>query len=67
MSNKIDAIPNEHKIISPEDIRLINTIKELLSYRAHTKFCKIDTTDVCTCGMKQAADQARKILKIYET
>jgi hypothetical protein len=46
-------------------IECIRALDELLKYRSHYSWCEIGYTDFCTCGMKQAADKARILIREY--
>lgn len=36
----------------------------ILGFRDHLQGCEVDQTDFCTCGMKQAADNARAVMAL---
>lgn len=38
---------------------LLDALRAIMPFRNHLFGCEVDQTDVCTCGMKQAADTAR--------
>lgn len=40
-------------------MRLYETISVLLGYVAHDTTCEVHMTEFCTCGMKQAKEDAK--------
>lgn len=61
------AIRKAAALLSPpsetqEIERLREALEGLMPYRAHNRRCAYEMTEICTCGMRQAADSARRAL-----
>lgn len=61
--DQVHVSRNPVRVVSPTDPDLRAALRGLLDYRAHRVGCEVETTDFCTCGMKEAADAARAALQ----
>lgn len=45
--------------------QLFKALEKLIEYREHLLHCESAMTETCTCGMREAAMEARKALCAY--
>jgi hypothetical protein len=68
-----DEIPLEPRAPATRELVLVNmhqdimrlreALEKISCYRHHLSFCEFETTEFCTCGMKQAVDRCRAALE----